>query len=86
MKYLKTLLFVAGTAVAAALLVGANGGEGGRPSFVTAENWIAVSDKAGFALTTYKSNSQGAELWLKTEEGWIRGRLENPFVLTPVRR
>ena len=86
MKYMKTLLFVAGAAVAAALLVGANSGDDARPSFVAAENWIAVGDKAGFALTTYKSNSQGAELWLKTEQGWIRGRLENPFVVTPVTR
>lgn len=85
MKTLKVVLLVAAAALAAALFVGASGNGGSRPSSVAAENWIAISDKAGFALTTYRGNSQGAELYLKTEQGWVRGRLESPFVLTPVR-
>ena len=61
-------------------------GSGSRPLSVTAENWIPLSDKAGFALTSEKGDSVGAELYLKTEMGWRRGRVENPVTLMPVGR
>jgi hypothetical protein len=86
MKTLKSLLFVVVAAVGAALLVGATGESNARPSFVSAENWIAVGDKAGFAITSEKGDTVGAELYLKTERGWRRGRVENPFVATPIKR
>jgi hypothetical protein len=89
MKTLKSVLLVGAAAVAAALLVGA-GGKGGtgdaRPSFVASENWIAVSDQAGFALSAPKGDSIGAELYVKTEGRWLRGRVENPVTVMPVKR
>jgi hypothetical protein len=57
-----------------------------HPHPALAENWIPLSDRAGFSLTTEKGDSVGAELYLKTEMGWRRGRVENPFVAMPIKR
>lgn len=88
MKTLKAVSLIAVAVVAAVLLVGASARRDTdvRPEAVEAERWIALSDKAGFALTTHKGNTIGAELYLKTENGWRRGRLENPFTVMPVGR
>lgn len=86
MKPLKSVLLIVVAAVAAALFVGAASESGARPSFVSSENWVPVGDKAGFVITSEKGNTVGAELYLKTDKGWRRGRLENPFTVTPVTR
>jgi hypothetical protein len=86
MNILKSVLLVGAAALAAALFVGAANNGDSRPSSVAAEKWIPLNDKAGFALTTEKRDSVGAELYLKTENGWRRGRIENPFTVTPVSR
>lgn len=88
MKTLKAVSLIAAAVVAAALLVGASAKRDAdmRPEAVEAERWVALGDKAGFALTTQKGNTIGAELYLKTENGWRRGRLENPFTVSPVTR
>jgi hypothetical protein len=86
MKTLKSVLVVGAAALAAALFVGAANNGDSRPSAVAAEKWIPLNDKAGFVLTTEKGNSVGAELYLKTEKGWRRGRVENPFTPMPVSR
>ena len=86
MKTVKSLLFVAVAAVAALLLIGASGKNDARPGHVAAENWIPIGEKAGFVVTSEKGDSVGAELYLKTDRGWRRGRVENPFVATKVSR
>jgi hypothetical protein len=86
MKSLKSILLVGAAALAAALFVGAAGKGDSRPSFVAAEKWIPLNDRAGFALTSEKGDSVGAELYLKTEMGWRRGRVENPVTMLPVTR
>ncbi len=100
MKSLKSVVLIGAAALAAALFVGASGsgathkgipvegeGDGGaRPDAVRVENWIPLNEKAGFALTNLKGDSVGAELYLKTDGGWRRGRVENPVMALPVRR
>jgi hypothetical protein len=85
MKTRKSFLLVA-VAVLAALFVGARRDSGARPEAVDADRWVALSDKAGFVLTTEKGNTIGAELYLKTDQGWRRGRLENPVSVLSIGR
>jgi hypothetical protein len=86
MKTWKSYWLIAVAVIAAVLFAGANSDSDARPPFASSERWIALSDKAGFLITSEKGDSVGAELYLKTDRGWRRGRIENPFVPTPVVR
>jgi hypothetical protein len=73
------------TVIIAAIGIGASAGGGQRPSEVSAERWISISVRAGFAVIPSKgAQSVGAELYLKTEQGWRRARVENPAHAYPV--
>lgn len=79
MKAIKLPLIVGATLLVAVISIAASGRVDDRPAAIPAERWIAISEKAGFALTSETgSSSVGAELYLKTEKGWRRGRIENP--------
>jgi hypothetical protein len=58
-----------------------------RPPSVAAEKWIAISDKAGFAVTS-DANAPivVTELYVKTDKGWRRGRVDNPVSAIPLQR
>jgi hypothetical protein len=80
MKNVKYPAIGLATAIIAVLCIGATPGGDQRPAQVPSEKWIAISDRAGFVVTISKrSESVGAELYLKTEQGWCRARVENPF-------
>lgn len=83
MKILKSFLLVVVAAVAAALLAAASD-SGSRPSSASSERWVPIGEKAGFVLTSEKGDTVGAELYVKTEKGWRRARIENPFTLMPI--
>lgn len=71
--------------IIAVLFVGATGESNERPAQVPSETWIGISDKAGFVVTSEQdSGSIGAELFLKTEQGWRRARIENPMHVYPL--
>jgi hypothetical protein len=85
MKKIKSMAVGFATVLIAALCIGANSGGDQRPSEVPSERWISISDRAGFAVTPSKgSQTVGAELYLKTENGWRRARVENPVHAYPV--
>ena len=85
MKNKKYLAIGLATAIIAALCVGATSEGDQRPAEVSPNEWIGISDRAGFAVTfSTRSESVGAELYLKTEKGWRRARVENPVHVYPV--
>lgn len=94
MKSLKILSAVLTAALLAALTIGANPGDPGRPSNVSSKRWISIGTNAGFALNAEvggpntlaeRSNVPVvAELYVKTTSGWKRARLDNPVYATPL--
>lgn len=85
MKNMKSMAVGFATILIAALCIGASSGGEQRPSEVPSERWISIGDRAGFAVNSSKgSQTVGAELYLKTEQGWRRARVENPAHVYPV--
>jgi hypothetical protein len=76
MKVLKNTMIVAAAIVVAAVLVGASRSSESRPPSVAAERWIAIDEKAGFAVTSDTGTPEiAAVLYLKSDQGWRRARL-----------
>jgi hypothetical protein len=87
MRTLKSIVIVAAVIVVAAISVGASGSGDSMPLGVAAERWIAIGDKAGFKLTSDSGASLvTAELYLRTDKGWRRARLDNPAAIVPLER
>jgi len=51
-----------------------------RPPSIPADRWIAIGDKAGFAVKSENNDddSTPAELYIKTSKGWKHGKIDNP--------
>ena len=77
----------AAVATAAALSIGASGAAENRPATVSAESWIAVGERAGFAVSPDGNGSViAAEFYVKSEKGWRKARIENPVSVIPLQR
>jgi hypothetical protein len=85
MKKAKATAIALVTALIAALCIGASSGGDQRPSGVSSQQWIGISDRAGFKVVdSDESRSVGAQLFIKTEKGWRPARVENPAHVYPV--
>lgn len=80
MKALKSTAIAIAIGAAALLCVGASSGGDKRPSDIAAENWVSLSGKVGLAISpsVNTASSVVAQLYIRTDAGWQRARIENP--------
>lgn len=87
MKAQKNMVLIVAVAAIAAFSIGASGNGDSRPPSLAAEKWIALGDKAGFAVSSEASAPVvAAELYVKTDKGWRRARVDNPVSVIPLQR
>jgi hypothetical protein len=60
------------------------------PSSVSADQWVALGDRAGIALTDRPSKAGGrptsevrGQLWVKVDGKWVQAQLEPPRSMVP---
>ena len=78
-------LFISAVIAIVAFSIGASAPGDSRPSGVSAERWITLSDKAGLVVGTESAGTPIlVELHVMTSTGWRRARVDNPAALVPL--
>jgi hypothetical protein len=86
------IIVIIGTVIVAALGIGASSQADSRPAGVPSDRWVEIGNNAGFAIKNEIKGPRGeltgvgAQLYLRTRDGWRKSWIENPAFVEGVDR